>query len=200
MMLNELTQVPVVALPVAALKAHLRIGSGFTDDGMQDGLMVSYLRAALAVIEGRIGKAVLSRRYGLVLENWRDMQAQTLPLAPVSVIHAVRLVDAAGSVSLLEPTRYRLARDPHRPRLVANSTSLPAIAPGGHAEIEFEAGFGEDWMAVPQDLAQATMLLSAEYYEMRHDGGMGDGGGLSPTILTLLERWRTVRVLGGGAA
>ncbi|MFV0492423.1 MAG: hypothetical protein ACK5M4_11445 [Pseudorhodobacter sp.] len=200
MILNELTQVPEAALPVAALKTHLRMGSGFTDDGMQDGLMVSYLRAALTAIEGRIGKAVLSRRYRMVLDSWRDARVQSLPLAPVSAIHSINLFDADGMTGTVDPARYRLMSDPHRPKLVANGASLPAVPPAGRVEIEFEAGFGADWAEIPADLAQAVMLLSAEYYEMRHDGGMRVGAGLPSVILTLLERWRTVRVLGGGAA
>lgn len=46
-----------------ALKDHLRLGSGFADDGMQDGLIEGYLRAAMAAIEGRIGKVLLARRF-----------------------------------------------------------------------------------------------------------------------------------------
>ena len=52
---------------------------------------------------------------------------------------------------------------------------------------------------VTADLAQAVMLLAAEYYEHRHDAGVRSGG-LPFDVVTLIERWRTVRVLGGGAA
>ena len=52
---------------------------------------------------------------------------------------------------------------------------------------------------LPVDLAQAVMLLAAEYYEHRHDAGVRSGG-LPFDVVTLIERWRTVRVLGGGGA
>jgi uncharacterized phiE125 gp8 family phage protein len=48
-------------------------------------------------------------------------------------------------------------------------------------------------------LAQAVLLLAAEYYEHRSDTGARDGG-LPFSVVTLIERWRTVRVLGGGTA
>ena len=63
MMLKELTVVPGASLPVQALKDHLRLGTGFTEDGMQDGLIEAYLRAAMAAVEGRIGKVLLARQY-----------------------------------------------------------------------------------------------------------------------------------------
>ena len=51
MMLIEETTVPDGVLPVAAFKAHLRLGSGFDTDDVQDALVRSFLRAALAAIE-----------------------------------------------------------------------------------------------------------------------------------------------------
>ena len=71
MMLSEVLAVPQAALPVAAFKDHLRLGTGFADDGVQDALAESYLRAAMAAIEGRIGKALIARDFLLALEGWR---------------------------------------------------------------------------------------------------------------------------------
>ena len=200
MMLIELTEVPAGALPVEALKAHLRMGSGFADDGMQDALIAGYLRAAMAAVEGRIGKALLARRFRLTLEYWRKDAMQALPVAPVSVVHSVRLLDRSGGAVVLAPDRYRLRMDAHRPHLVALAGSFPQVPMDGQAEIEFDAGFGALWSDIPADLAQAVMLLASEYYEMRHEGGMREAAGLPHSVVSLLERWRTVRVLGGGAA
>ena len=72
MMLTEVSAVALAVLPVQALKDHLRLGTGFSDGAMQDGLLASYLRAALAAIEGRTGKAILQRRFKLVLPAWRS--------------------------------------------------------------------------------------------------------------------------------
>lgn len=189
--MNLIEERPVAAdaLPIAALKAHLRLGSGFADDGLQDGLVESHLRAALATIEGRIGKALIARPFRLVLHRWRDGLAQPLPLAPVASVEALtvggRLVPAGA---------YWLAQDMHRPRIVGFS-SLPVIPEGGAAEIAFTAGFG-DWSAVPADLAQAVMLLAAEYYEVRHEAGLRVSA-LPMQVATLIGRWRTVRLMGG---
>lgn len=199
MMLNELTGVPQSALPVQAMSDHLRLGSGFADDGLQAGLVETYLRSALAAIEGRIGKALLQRSFRLSLAHWRSRAGQALPLAPVSSVNSVTLIDAQGAASAVPADRYRLAEDMHRPRLMPRGTRLPAIPHDGRVEIVFDAGFGTNWGDVPPDLAQAVFLLAAQYYERRHDAD-GVSGGLSRQIQALTERWRNIRVLGGGTA
>ena len=198
MLLIEQGGVPQAALPIQALKDHLRLGSGFADDGLQDALAESYLRAALAVVEGRTAKVLIARNFLLVLEDWRQAAEQALPVAPVSAVVSVTLFDAASVGTLVASDRYRLVRDGHRPKIAAMGTLLPIVAEGGRAEVLFTAGFGA-WVAVPADLAQAVFLLAAEYYEMRHEAGVREAAGLPHAVQVLIERWRTVRVLGGGA-
>lgn len=199
MMLNELTVVPVAALPVQAMKDHLRLGSGFSDDGMQDALIEGYLRAAIAAVEGRIGKVLLARTFRWVLESWRGTAAQALPVAPVTTLVSVTLVDSGGGSVPVDPARLRLVADTHRPRVASVGTALPTIPTDGRVEIVFEAGFGAAWTEVPADLRQAVMLLAAEFHE--HRDKMGQPAATLPFgIVSLIERWRNVRVLGGGMA
>ncbi len=196
MMLTEETPVPQAALPVAEFKDHLRLGSGFADDGMQDGLIETYLRAAMAAIEGRIGKMLYRRRFLWVLESWRNSE-QALPVSPVAGLVSVTLVNDAGIETLVPATSYRLIPDLHRPRLVGKGTSLPTIPSDGLVKVVFDAGFGPSWTDVPVDLRQAVLLLASEFYEHRHDDP-AQSAGLPFGVVTLIERWRTVRILGGG--
>lgn len=196
MMLTELTTVPGASLPVQELKDHLRLGTGFTEDGMQDGLIEAYLRAAMAAVEGRIGKVLLARQYRLTLEDWRAAGEQPLPVAPVSGIVSVTVVDAAETATVVATDRYKLVPDMHRPKLAAVGVLLPVVPMDGRAEVVFDAGFSATWAGVPADLAQAVILLAAEYYEVRQVGE-GREAGLPFAVQALIERWRTVRVLGG---
>ena len=196
MMLSELTPVPQAALPVEEMKFHLRMGSGFADDGLQDGLIETYLRAAMAAIEGRIGKMLFQRRFLWELECWREAE-QALPVAPVSTVVSVTQVDAAGGEVMVPVGAYRLIKDLHRPRLAGKGISLPAIPSEGAVKVVFDAGFGAAWTDIPVDLRQAVLLLAGEYYEHRHDDG-AEAAGLPFGVVTLIERWRTVRILGGG--
>lgn len=198
MVLEETGAVPGSALPVAGLADHLRLGTAFQGDPLQAGLVESHLRAALAAVEGRIGKALIARGFRLVLSCWRGVGAQALPIAPVAAVSEVALIDAAGGRVVLEAARFRLERDAHRPRLVAVSGTLPVIPQGGRVEIALTAGFGAEWADVPPDLRQAVILLAAQFYEARHDVG-DEVAGLPVAVQALIERWRTVRILGGGA-
>jgi uncharacterized phiE125 gp8 family phage protein len=197
MMLTEVTPVPQAALPVEEMKDHLRMGSGFADDALQDGLIETYLRAAMAAIEGRIGKMLYRRRFEWVVECWRDGDEQALPVAPVDAVVSVTLVDAEDVEVVVPASGYRLIPDLHRPRLVGKGISLPTIPALGVVKVVFDAGFGAAWTDVPVDLRQAVLLLSGEYYEHRHDDG-AQAAGLPFGVVTLIERWRTVRLLGGG--
>ena len=193
--LVELNPIADVDLPVEAFRAHLRLGAGFVNDAAQDAEFLQYLRAAIAVVEHRCGKALLARDFRLVIRLWRWPDAQVLPLAPVNAISDFLLRDRHGAENPVDPARWRLAVDRHRPRLVALSPVLPRIPAAGQAEISFNAGFGSEWEAVPDDLAQAVMLLAAQYFELR----TGHAGGVPAPVVALLERWQPLRLGGGGA-
>lgn len=196
-MLTEQTGVPDAALPVQAMRDHLRLGSGFADAGAQDALVLAYLRAALAAVEGRIGKALFARRFLWTLADWRTPGGQPLPVAPVVEVVSVALVDRHGVAAELAPDAWRLERDLHRPRLRPRGVALPPAPTGGRIEVTFDAGFGADWADVPADLRQAVLMLGAHYHEFRHDAA-GATGAMPFGVSALVERWRTVRVLAGG--
>lgn len=198
-MLIEETTVPTGALPVAVFKEHLRLGTGFADDGVQDTLLESFLRSALAAIEARTGKALIERTFSWSVTRWRGACEQALPIGPVSAVVSVTLTDRAGIEELIDAQTYVLRPDMQRPSLVAATGTLPTIPSAGAAKIEMLAGFGPDWSDLPADLAQAVMLLASHYYEYRHEVQY-DGGCMPFGVSALIERYRTVRLLGGGAA
>ncbi|NYS23969.1 hypothetical protein HUK65_03115 [Rhodobacteraceae bacterium 2376] len=181
------------ALPVVALREHLRMGSGFADDASQDGLLAQYLRAAMATVEARTGKVLLERGFELRVQGWRTPDAQVLPVAPVREVQEVALLDRAGGETLVDPARWRLLRDQHRPVLAPMGVVLPVIGWGGGAVIRFTAGFGPEWADLPADLAQAVLMLAARHYEDREAGGA-----LPMAVASILERWRVLRT--GGRA
>lgn len=166
MILIEQTQLPDTALPVAEFRDHLQLGSGFADDGLQDAVLYPQLRAALASIESKTGKALLTRSFKLVVTAWRDLGSQVLPMAPVSSITSLSITDMNDGSEAVAPSAFQLRPDTHAPVLHSLGISLPTIPVGGTAEIEFEAGFGT-WGQVPGDLKQAVMMLAAHYYENR---------------------------------
>lgn len=193
--LTETSAIQDTDLPVAAFRAHLRLGTGFADEATNDPLLLQYLRAAIHTIEGRISKALLSRGFKLTLPGWRWSDAQSLPIAPISAITAVVMRDVAGTPSTVDPARYQLRQDRHRPQICATGVVLPMVPTKGAAEVSFIAGFGATWDAVPDDLRQAVLLLAAHYYEARTGAEASEPPALEP----LLSRWKPVRLSLGGA-
>lgn len=197
MMLVEETTVPDAALPVSEFKVHLRQGTGFADDGLQDTVLTGFLRAAMAAIEGRTGKALLERNYIWQVETWRELDRVALPIAPVNSISEFEVQDAEGVVTSMPVESYKLVQDTQRPMIIALSGAMPVIPTAGSAVIEFSAGFGAAWGDLPADLAQAVMLLAAHYYEYRHDTALG-AGCMPFGVTALIERYRTIRLMAGG--
>lgn len=197
MMLIEETTVPESVLPVDQFKAHLRLGTGFAEEDVQDEVLRSFLRAAIAAIEARTGKVLIQRAFSWSLNRWRDRGGEVLPVAPVQAIDAVTLSDAGGVQTEVAVLDYRLERDGQRPRLRPAGVLLPNIEIGGAVRIGFTAGMAPDWGGLPADLGQAVLLLAAHYYEYRNETALSDGC-MPFGVTSLIQRYRTVR-LGLGA-
>lgn len=195
-MLTEVNRLSDAMLPLEACKAHLRLGHGFADDGGQDGLIGRYLRAAILAVEARIGKALLQRTFRLRRADWRNPDGEVLPIAPVASILSVSIQASNGETQIIDPAQYRLEQDLHSPRLRPAGWMLPQPPIRGQVEVTFVAGFGTDWHDVPDDLAQAVMMLVAQYHESRQ--GAAGAGRIPFGVMPLIERWRVVRTSAGG--
>ncbi|MEO1563907.1 MAG: hypothetical protein AAFR98_10765 [Pseudomonadota bacterium] len=190
MILTETTSIPDTALPVAELSAHLRIGTGFAEDGLQDGVLVAYLRAALATIEAQTGITLLSRDFRWDVTAFRDCDQIDLPLRPVSAVLTIGVFDAAGTETVIDVTEFRLRSSISASVLLGN---VPSIPTDGSAEIEVTAGFAT-WAEIPQDLAHAVLLLAAWFYENRTGSG-----GMPTAVKSILANYKSRRLSIGGS-
>lgn len=197
MMLIEETAPAAEVLPIAALRGHLQLGSGFeiAADAAETAALTGFLRAAMATIEARTGKVLLTRRFRMQLDDWRDRLGQPLPLAPVIAVERIEIDDGAGTVTELPPESWRLLPDSQRPMILPSGVILPHVPRRGSVTVTFTAGFGDNWDNVPADLAQAVLLLAARYYEDRSLEGAR--GAMPFGVSSLIERWRQVRTLAG---
>ena len=197
MMLVETTTVPEAGLPVSDFKAHLRLGTGFGEDSVQDAVLVSFLRAAMSAIEGRTGRILLEHDFSLRLDRFRRAGEIALPLSPVGVVGAFEIVGPEGDVTVIDPDNWRLVPDLQEPRLIMLGGALPVLPTGGHARLALTAGYGSAWTDLPSDLRQAVMLLAAHYYEYRNDTAL-DSGCMPFGVSALTERYRKMRLSAGG--
>ena len=200
MILTEVSAPPAAAVPVRAFAAHLALGSGFADDGAQDAVLELYLRAAMAAIEARLGRALLARDFAWSVGCWREEASQTLPIGPVRSVESVTLVAADGAEAAVDPEGWSVrARQPAaaaRRALRAEPAADSALRAG--RDPLRSAGFGETWDEVPADLRQAVFLLAAHFYENRSESG-AVAGSMPFGVLVLIEAYRTARIGGSGA-
>ena len=198
MLLIEQTTVPSSALPIAEFREHLKLGTGFADDGFQDSVLETCLRSAISAIEARTGKALISRQFLLSVSGWRAPGWHPIPLAPANQVLSVSTVDAGGTASLVDSGVYSLQKDLSVPRLVALG-ALPNIPHNGAAEVVFEAGYGADFSDMPGDLLQAVYVLAADYYD--HRGGRAKPvSGLPEEVQALIQPYQPVRITGGASS
>lgn len=196
MILIEDSPVALAALPVEKFKAHLRLGTGFSDGDVQDPVLEGFLRAAIGAIEARTGKALIERAFTWTLSAWRDQSGQVMPIAPVTGIAGVVMRDADGGESVVDAGLYRLEESAVRPVLRPVGALLPAIPTGGSVVVSFTAGMAEEWGGLPADLGQAVLLLAAHYHEYRHETALG-GGCMPFGVTSLIERYRSMRLFMG---
>ena len=195
MMMVELTSVPSAALPVDELSEHLRLSSGFPDDGSQDSRLEACLRSAMAAIEARVGKVLIERQFALTLVGWKNATSHEVSVAPVSNVDSVKLIDREGAETLIDSARYMLRKDAHRPVVEATTGRLPEPARSGSIEVIFTAGFGPNWADVPADLQQGMLTLAAGFYETvdatQHS--------MPADVMAIIEPYRQIRLRGGAA-
>lgn len=108
MRLKEQTGLAAATLPIAAFREHLRLGSGFGEDSLQDTVLEATLRAAIAAIEARTGKALLERTFIWQLDGWRQPEQQALPVAPVQTISWLKTVSRDGAETLIDGRLLRV--------------------------------------------------------------------------------------------
>lgn len=193
MMLTEVTTIADTALPVDEFKAHLRLGTGFGEETLQDDVLKSFLRAAISAIEARTGKALITRDFTWEIADWSDRAGQGLPIAPVSAVASVTLIAADAGESVVDSNLYRLRVDAVEPEVLPTGTLLPQVETKGGVRIAFTAGMAADWGGLPADLGQAVLLLAAHYYEYRNETALGEGC-MPFGVSSLLQRYRKLRV------
>ena len=196
MILIEETTVPDLALPVGQFKSHLRQGTGFSEDSVQEAVLNGFLRAAMAAIEARTGKILMSRDFTWELSRWPRTDGVARPVAPVTALTGVALVSPDDVETGVDLALFRLEQDTHQPCLKPVGYALPSIAQGGAVRIGFTAGMAPVWDALPADLAQAVMLLAAHYYEYRNETSLGDGC-MPFGVTSLVQRYRNLRISPG---
>jgi uncharacterized phiE125 gp8 family phage protein len=173
-------------LTVSDAKLFLRV-----EHTVDDALITSLIETARATIEARTGRAMLTRRVKQRFDAWpKGGRGLQLALSPVSIVHAVTFINAAGAEIAIAATEWALDPDPDEARVLFAAPSQlppPSRLQSGIA-VEFSAGGALD--AIPPALLQAVRLVVAHFYA-RRDGSEG----LETTdIARLIAPWQEPRL------
>ena len=91
MMLIDESEVTETIFPVDALKRHLRLGSGFAEDDLQDAVLLSFVRAAsVAISSGSIPLAPYMRASPIRWGSSTGSRAATSTLTGASTTKPTR--------------------------------------------------------------------------------------------------------------
>jgi uncharacterized phiE125 gp8 family phage protein len=159
-------------LTLAELKAHLRIDSVSTEDGV----LGEYLAAATERAENETGQCLLPRSLRAVGESFPSQRYLDLERGPVRAITSVQYLDAAGTLQTMASTDYTLDASfyPYAARVcLVNGKDWPAATDGPRAvRVTYDAGFANA-ASIPRAFLQAIRFLAGHFYENRQEAVTG---------------------------
>ncbi|RVT43430.1 head-tail connector protein [Sphingobium algorifonticola] len=169
-----------LAVPVADLKAYLRI-----DSGGEDMLLERLIRAATDLCERFIGQWLIVRA-GEDVMPVRTGTWQRLDARPVVAIESVTGVPAEGAAFALAVDAYAIDIDRHGDGWVR------VMEPGaaGRIRVRYRAGIADDAAAIPEGIRHGIVRMAAEMHGLRE----GDAATPPAAVTALWRPWRRMRL------
>lgn len=182
MMGMTISETPALPVALAELKAFLRIS--VSDE---DALLAGLVRAAAALCEAFIGRALIERA---VEEMAAAVTARIrLSAGPVRAIESVATLDEDGTATLLGTDDFAAEID----AAGEGEVRLRKAPAARRLRITYRAGMAADWNNVPEMLRHGIVRLAAQYYLRRGETAEPE----VPAAVTAL--WRPWRRLPFGA-
>jgi uncharacterized phiE125 gp8 family phage protein len=160
-------------LTLNEVKAHLRV-----DHNDEDNIIDLYLKAATRSCELFTGRAFVTQRWMLVLDNFPP-QIQ-VPKPPLQTVVSFVYDDAGGvETQIMENTEF-FVDNVNEPGWIVpvNSTWPTPIDAINSVRVTYDAGYGEDEM--PDDIRAAILLTIGTFYEHRETQVVGTIAGKLP--------------------
>ena len=154
---------------LATAKAHLRV-----DHSSEDSLITELVKAAGEVVESYTGLYLGS-------SNWK-YHADYFPgvvhihAGPEATVTSVKYHNAAGTLTLLDSSKYHVDTKSHPIRVQLDGVTLATDDRVNAVQVAGTAGY----TVVPSALKQAMLLIIGHLYEHRKDVVMGVGAAPLP--------------------
>jgi len=159
---------------VADIKAHLKI-----DGSLEDPMLLRYLQAAMAHLEGRDGwlnRAFISQTWDWTLDAF-PCGALAVPLPPLRSVTSIEYIDTNGLGQTLSPTAYSVDTKSEPGWITpAYGTTFPSALPVYNSvTVRFVAGYGDGPSSVPAPIRLALLGMVGDTYEHRVTEGVIPG-------------------------
>lgn len=188
MVLNLITGPASEPVTLTEAKAQCRV-----DGTDEDTLVTALIKAARETVEYRLGLALITQTWELVLDEWWEDEA-TLPHPPLQTVTSITYKTLSGVTKTMSASDYILATGVPGRVLLADGVRFPsdALYPAEAIKIRYVAGWTEA-ASVPESIKLAIKLLVGHYYENREQVTIG--AGLTMSVLpfgvdALLDRYR----------
>ena len=169
---------------LAEAKAHLRVGHAD-----EDALIGTLIIAARRHAEAQTGLALISQQWRHLRDDWPDDGVVALPLSPLISVDEAAVFGDDDVKAVIDPAYYYADSASRPPRLLLRGSRVWARPGriGNGVVILMTAGYGVAAAAVPAQLRQAILQLTAHWYEHR---GSASPPPVPLTVSTLLEPFR----------
>ena len=160
-----ITKPEATAVSLADVKGQIRIESTFT---AQDGLLTSYINAAVGQVEGITGRKLITQTWALSI-NPVIYPAITvlLPFGPAQSISSVVWKTEDGAEEPVDPADYELIRVTDDRSAVRFSDEFSFPDDGYHTDpltITFVTGYGDTPDDIPAEIKLALLLAVSHFY------------------------------------
>lgn len=145
------------------------------DDHNEDADLLRRAKVARARAELYLGRSLITQTITLYLDAFPAGELIYLPRGPVQSVTSVKYIDAAGAQQTVPADQYQLDNVPELARLVPRlgSSWPPVYDQLAAVEVAYVAGYGDTPDDIPEDIAQALLLLVADAYENRESTVLG---------------------------
>lgn len=185
--LKSLLPPAVEPLSLAEVKQYLRL-----DNDAEDPLIDALIRAARVAAETYTGRALITQNWRLFIDRWPQEGGLFMPLPPLQTIDEIAMLAPDDSETMLSISQYWVDVAATPGRVTIRPSGLYPV-PGKNAggiRIDFTAGYGDDWNAVPEPLRLGMLQYIAHLYENRG----GSGIAMPLDVIAMWRPYRLVRI------
>lgn len=179
----------VQAVTLDDAKAHLRVTTS-EEDEVIDGL----IKSASQLVESETALSLTTQTFRLWVDDLPDNLVVCLPRNPARNIAQIVWYDSEGTPVVLPGSAYFFNSTSRPARLKFDRAACPS-GPCNGIEIDFDAGFGNTGVDVPDLIKRAMKVLIAHWYEFRGVYAPSDQPVSVPDLYThLIRHYRQVRL------